>query len=66
MNKKEIEKNYKEYKKKDNFNKIMEKVNLDNIEIKKEIIPEKRRNYNILIFILLLIILLLLIFVFIK
>ena len=35
MNRKEIEKNYKEYKKKDNFNKIMEKVNLDNIEIKK-------------------------------
>ncbi len=66
MNRKEIEKNYKEYKKKDNFNKIMEKVDLEKIEIKKEIIPEKRKNYNILIFILLLIILLLLIFVFIK
>lgn len=66
MNRKEIEKNYKEYKKKDNFNKIMEKVNLDNIEIKKENIPIKRKNNNILIFILLLIILLLLIFLFIK
>lgn len=64
MYKNEIKKNYEEYKNKDNFSKIMEKVDFDNIKIKSN--NKKIKIIKIISLVLVIIIILVLIFIFIK